>query len=50
MDIGALNDEELVRNFAKFESLKPGKVNMALDKLLEERQNEETILAGHGAK
>ena len=50
LDLAAASDEEVIRSFAKLESLKPGKVNMALDKLLEDRQNEETLLSGHGAK
>ena len=50
LDLAAATDEEVIRSFAKLESLKPGKVNMALDKLLEDRQNEKTLLSGHGAK
>ena len=43
------SDEELVRNFAKM-NLKSGKVNMALEKLMESKKTTETILSGHGAK
>jgi len=38
MEVTNLSSEELVRSFAKYESLKPGKINMALDKLLEVKQ------------
>jgi len=43
------SDEELVMNFAKL-NLKSGKVNMALEKLMESKKTTETILSGHGAK
>ena len=46
----SMNSEEIVRAFAKYESLSPGKVNMALDKLLETKQSQDAILSGHGAK
>jgi len=49
-DLASLTPEEVIRDFAKYESLKPGKVNAALDKLLEDRANKETLLSGHGAK
>ena len=49
-DLASLTPEEIIRDFAKYESLKPGKVNAALDKLLEDRANKETLLSGHGAK
>ena len=49
-DLDRMALEEVVRDFAKYESLKPGKVNVALDKLLEDRANKETLLSGHGAK
>ena len=47
---GILTDVEIIRSFAKFESLKAGKVNAALDKLLENKEAENKILSGHGAK
>ena len=49
-DMDEMSSEEIVRAFAKQESSKPGKVNMALDKLMEEKQREQSILSGHGAK
>jgi len=49
-DLSSCSKEELVRTFAKYESLKAGKVHMALEKLLESKQTTETILSGHGAK
>jgi len=44
------SDVNIIRTFAKFESLKAGKVNAALDKLLENKEAENRILSGHGAK
>ena len=49
-DVQTSTDVEIIRNFAKLESLKAGKVNAALDKLLENKEAENTILTGHGAK
>ena len=49
-DLDRMTPEEVVRDFAKYESLKPGKVNVALDKLLEDRASKETLLSQHGAK
>jgi len=49
IDLESCSSEDLVRNFAKFESLKSGKVNMALERLLESKKTTDTILAGHGA-
>eukprot|EP00092_Neocalanus_flemingeri_P038724 GFUD01042166.1.p1 GENE.GFUD01042166.1~~GFUD01042166.1.p1 ORF type:complete len:345 (-),score=48.84 GFUD01042166.1:57-1049(-) len=49
-DLSSCLNEDLVRSFAKFESLKAGKIHMALEKLLESKQTTETILTGHGAK
>lgn len=48
LDLSSISSEELVRSFAKHESLKAGKVNMALEKLLESKKATETILSGHG--
>ena len=50
MDANSSSDVEIIRSFAKFESLKTGKVNAALDKLLEDKEAEKRILSGHGAK
>jgi len=49
LDLASTSSEDLVRSFAKHESLKAGKVNMALEKLLESKKTTETILSGHGA-
>jgi len=48
LDQSSTSGEDLVRSFAKHESLKAGKVNMALEKLLESKKATETILSGHG--
>jgi len=48
VDLKICSNEDLVRNFAKFESLKAGKVNMALERLLESKKITDTILTGHG--
>ena len=48
IDLSSISGEDLVRSFAKHESLKAGKVNMALEKLLESKKATETILSGHG--
>jgi len=49
LDLPNTSKEDLVRSFAKHEALKAGKVNVALEKLLESRRTTETILSGHGA-
>jgi len=49
LDQSNVSHEDLVRSFAKNESLKAGKVNVALEKLLESKRTTETILSGHGA-
>ena len=48
VDLKICSNEDLVRNFAKFESLKAGKVNMALERLLECKQITDTIATGQG--
>lgn len=45
-----LTPEYLLRKFCKLESLKSGKVSMALDRLLEEMAEKEKLLASHGAE
>ena len=50
LDIAKMSSEEVIRNFSKYESLKPGKLNAALDKLEENRNNKDSLLSGHGAK
>ena len=49
-DIKNSTEVEIIRSFAKFESLKPGKVNAALDKLQENKDTENQILSQHGTK
>ena len=48
--VKVMSSEDLIRNFSKYESLKPGKLNAALDKLQEDRNNQDNLLSGHGAK
>ena len=48
VDLTICSSEELDRNFVKFESLKAGKVNMALERLLECKQITDTIATGQG--
>jgi len=50
IDISGCSIEELIRHFAKYESLKAAKVTMALEKLVESKLTTDTILAGHGVK
>lgn len=47
-DIEELSSEDLVRSFSKQESLKPGKLTMALERLLETRRTAENIRSSHG--
>ena len=49
-DVKNSTEVETIRSFAKLESLKPGKVNAALDKLLENKDTENQILSQHGSK
>ena len=49
-DVKNSTEVEIIRSFAKLESLKPGKVNAALDKLLENKDTENQILSQHGSK
>jgi len=47
-NIEELSVEDVIRNFAKEESSKGGKVTMALDRLLETRRSEENLKTSHG--
>ena len=49
-DVKNSSEVEIIRSFAKIESLKAGKVNAALDKLLENKETENQILSQHGTK
>lgn len=49
-DLPGLTDQELLRRFCKVESLKSGKISMALNRLVEEKEQKEKLLSSHGAK
>ena len=49
-EVNNSTEVEIIRSFAKIESLKAGKVNAALDKLLETKDTENQILSQHGTK
>ena len=49
-DVKNSSEVGIIRSFAKIESLKAGKVNAALDKLLENKETENQILSQHGTK
>jgi len=44
-----LTKEDQLRAFCKTESLKPGKISMVLERLLEEKAKRENVLMSHGA-
>jgi len=50
INLADLTPEDILRKFCKLESLKSGKVSMALDRLLEEKTKKEELLASHGAE
>lgn len=47
-NIEELSPEDIIKNFAEKESLKGGKVTMALERLLESRRSEKRLKASHG--